>query len=209
MDFALNGTSFKPSARNALLDTGTSMILLHHPDWVKAINAVCDWVDAQFSDSEATSKPIKCKHTGSGFVTITNCDTGCVKRMPKIELQIDSVVYQVRAQNYLRAVTPTPRVLFDEHQKSYKLQYYATFRIFPTLKKQWILGSPFLADYYQVYSLDRNQVGLVPSVHANADPEVLAVVAPWSRDDASSQALELASCLGAIVLTILIRNTCL
>ena len=33
--------------------------------------------------------------------------------------------------------------------------------------EKWILGTPFLNLFYQVYDMDRNQVGLVPSIYVN------------------------------------------
>lgn len=119
------------------------------------INIICDGVALEFANSLETGRPTQCKHTGQGFVQITNCDIGTVKRMPKLEIQIDSHIYQVRAQNYLRQVTPTPVIIFEENKRGYKLSDYCTFRVFPTQKKEWILGQPFLADFYQVYTLDR------------------------------------------------------
>lgn len=48
----------------------------------------------------------------------------------------------------------------------------ATFLIFPQRESGQdaiILGAPFLDDYYQVYHLEKNMVGLVPSVYTNDD----------------------------------------
>ena len=48
----------------------------------------------------------------------------------------------------------------------------ATFLIFPQRdsgQNAIILGAPFLDDYYQIYNLEKNTVGLVPS--ANTNPE--------------------------------------
>ena len=42
-----------------------------------------------------------------------------------------------------------------------------TFNMYGTNKKEWILGAPFLNDFYQVYDLDRNQMGLVPNIYVN------------------------------------------
>lgn len=92
-DFTVNGTHIRPSVRHATLDSGTGMMLLHYPDWVKIINEICDGVKQEFNDSLNTSKPIQCKHTGQAFVQITNCDIGVVRRMPKMEIQIDSITY--------------------------------------------------------------------------------------------------------------------
>lgn len=208
-EIAVNGTHrFKPTVRKAMLDTGTSMILMHTPDWINLINHICENVTQIFIDSQDTAKPIKCMHTGNGFVTILNCDRGCVLRMPKIEFQLDSTVYDLRPLSYLKQFAPTSKILFDENQFSYKLSYYSTFRIFPTHKKQLILGAAFLNDFYQVYTLDRNQVGLVPSTYVNFGEGVLSSP-PWSRDELSSQIMELASCFAAVILTLAIRNTCL
>ena len=41
----------------------------------------------------------------------------------------------------------------DEFSEGGETIYFATLRIFPTLSKQWILGLPFLSDFYQVYEV--------------------------------------------------------
>jgi hypothetical protein len=50
------------------------------------INIICDGVALEFANSLETGRPTQCKHTGQGFVQITNCDIGTVKRMPKLEI---------------------------------------------------------------------------------------------------------------------------
>merc|ERR1711862_958734 len=40
-------------------------------------------------------------------------------------------------------------------------------------EKRWVLGSPFLNDYYQVYDMTRNQIGLVPSTYTNPSPNAI------------------------------------
>ena len=80
-------------------------------------------------------------------MTITHCGKECQNKMPRLSLQIGSHVYLIRPQSYLRVVSPTPVILFED-KKLYRLFDYCTFRIFPTHKKQWILGSPFLNDFY-------------------------------------------------------------
>ena len=40
---------------------------------------------------------------------------------------------------------------------------YCIFNMLGTNKPIWILGTPFLNDFYEVYDLKRNQVGLAPS----------------------------------------------
>ena len=77
--------------------------------------------------------------------------------MPKIELRIDSYTYQMRAINYMKLhMSRDQVVVYDENEISEEFMYFCTLKIFPTLKKQWILGTPFLADFYQVYDLRRN-----------------------------------------------------
>lgn len=115
MKLTVNGTTQKPSVRSALLDTGTSMLLLYYPDWVKLMNTLCHDIELNFNDTLNTSNPIMCKHTGQGFVTVTNCGKGCVERMPKLEIQIDSTIYSIRPTQYLKAVTPNQKVLFNEY----------------------------------------------------------------------------------------------
>lgn len=48
-----------------------------------------------------------------------------------------------------------------------------TFAIYGQKEKRWVLGSPFLNDYYQVYDMTRNQIGLVPSAYTNPSPSAV------------------------------------
>jgi hypothetical protein len=51
--------------------------------------------------------------------------------------------------------------------KTYPQNGIATFLIFPQAvagQDGIILGAPFLNDFYQVYNLDKNTIGLVPSI---------------------------------------------
>ena len=109
-----------------------------------------------------------------GMIKITHCDQErCVPEMPKIDIRMDSYTYQMRPQNYLKVgQTSDMVVVYEEDEISEEISFFCTLRIFPTLKKQWILGTPFLADFYQVYDLRRNQIGLVPSAYVNNDPEL-------------------------------------
>ena len=50
-----------------------------------------------------------------------------------------------------------------------------TFGIYGQKDKRWVLGSPFLNDYYQVYDMTRNQIGLVPSVYTNPSPNAITL----------------------------------
>lgn len=50
-----------------------------------------------------------------------------------------------------------------------------TFGIYGQKDKRWVLGSPFLNDYYQVYDMTRNQIGLVPSAYTNPSPNAITV----------------------------------
>jgi len=56
--------------------------------------------------------------------------------------------------------------------KVFPLEGYATFLIFPQKdhgQDSVVLGAPFLNDFYQVYNLEKNTIGLVPSVNTNPE----------------------------------------
>ena len=46
-----------------------------------------------------------------------------------------------------------------------------------------MLGSPFLNDFYQVYDLDRNQIGLVPSNYSNPNTDSITVAQADNVDE--------------------------
>lgn len=66
-----------------------------------------------------------------------------------------------------------PAIIYDDDEMSEDTSFYCTLKIFPSSQERWILGAPFLSDFYQVYDLQRNQVGLVPSKYINSNPEKL------------------------------------
>lgn len=141
--------TFRPKVNNVLLDTGSSIILMYYEDHAKFLTLLCDYIDAAFNATRNTTKPIECLHQGYGFITIPNCDVDCLKRLPVINLTIDSYNYGIRPNQYLKVNQDgDPTVLIDEDEKSEDISFYCTLKVFPHMAEQWILGAPFLNDYY-------------------------------------------------------------
>ena len=93
---------------------------------------------------------VKCMHS-NGMVSIPNCDATCLRAMPNLQMQVDSYIYYIRPANYLtlHSIGETRMVVEeDEFSELGDKRVFATFRIFPTDEKKWILGLPFLSDFY-------------------------------------------------------------
>ena len=71
-----------------------------------------------------------------------------------------------------------------------------------------IIGAPFLDDFYQVYDLQRNQVGLVPSIYVNApnDEGIFASSPPESVDMKKTKPIVLWLLVGGWLIAAFLRN---
>ncbi len=71
-----------------------------------------------------------------------------------------------------------------------------------------IIGAPFLNDFYQVYDLQRNQVGLVPSIFVNApnDEGIFASSPPESVDMKKTKPIILWLLVGGWMIAASLRN---
>jgi hypothetical protein len=126
--------------------------------------------------------------------------------MPMFDVQIDSFYYNIRAQQYLKVNQDAgPVVYYDVDEFSEDTSYYCTLRVYPISRKQWILGATFLNDFYQVYDLQRNQIGLVASKFVNSNPEQLGHIPPENVDDKLRYYICLYAPLGTIILLQLLR----
>jgi hypothetical protein len=98
-------------------------------------------------------------------------------------------------------------VIVEEDEQWESVKKYATLKIFPYQNKEWILGLPFLNDFYQVYDMKRNQIGLVPSKYTNNNPELLLQIPPESKDETPRFWIIVMSCFGVFLITFLLRNS--
>jgi hypothetical protein len=58
-------------------------------------------------------------------------------------------------------------MIFEDFNQTGPLEQHCQVNLYGMSSKQWILGAPFLSDYYQVYDIKRSQMGLVPSAYVN------------------------------------------
>jgi hypothetical protein len=68
-----------------------------------------------------------------------------------------------------------------------------------------VLGSPFLNDYYQVYDIQRNQIGLVPSIYANPSPQNMTVPQADNVDEKFTNVFCLCLYASFLFLTVIVR----
>ena len=155
---------------------------------------------------------VKCQHS-NGLVSIPNCDAKCLAAMPNLQLQVDSYTYYIRPANYITLhASGDSKALYEEDELSDQTEkgdkkVFATFRIFPTAEKKWILGLPFLADFYQVYDIARNQVGLVPSRYVNVNADTILQGQAESLDEKYRMLICLYIPLIAFIIVAFVRNT--
>lgn len=135
----------KPSLRSGIVDTGTSMIMGYYEDIDDIQRAQCNFINSNI--------PASCYNSLPGEVYVDNCTDENLSKMPPLKFQIDSHVYVTRPKQYFL-------------QQEMDGQFFCTSTLVGTQEPEWILGSPFLNDYYQIYDMKRNQVGLVPSIYA-------------------------------------------
>ena len=84
---------------------------------------------------------------------VENCTDAVLDQMPILKFQLDSIVYSTRPR----------QSLFQEEMEG---EMYCTSTLVGEDEGFWILGGAFLNDFYQIYDMKRNQVGLVPSKYA-------------------------------------------
>jgi len=99
-----------------------------------------------------------CLDSGNAII-FTNCvSVGKDSNLPNVQLSIDQYLYTLPPSFYasfansMGTQSNTCMLLWDYES---------------TENDKWILGTPFLNLFYQVYDMRRNQVGLVPSIYAN------------------------------------------
>ena len=89
-------------------------------------------------------------HNGWQHYLIKDCaEDKLIKDMPKLRIQIDDYIYEIDATSYVK-----------------RMGNFCVIQLIGDPEERWILGTPWLNNFYQVYSIDKNQIGLVPSIYA-------------------------------------------
>lgn len=151
-------STFRPQVLSALTDTGTTIFVMYYKDLEYFQQEVCRYVEKKLSGM--ASGP-SCTPFAYGYQRITGCSKEVFDALPIFHLQLGSYMYMLQAQQYMDLV-------HGWHDGS-----VCTFAIYGQKEKRWVLGSPFLNDYYQVYDMTRNQIGLVPSTYTNPSPSAI------------------------------------
>lgn len=80
------------------------------------------------------------------------------------------------------------------------------FGIYGQMEKRWVLGSPFLNDYYQVYDMTRNQIGLVPTVYVNPSPGQIGSPNAVNQDELYAKIFVLAVGVSLYIFSQVVRS---
>jgi len=120
-------------------------------DYENLVGQICSFTEKMHMEMVPPRKDVKCIHQG-GLVSIPNCDQKCMQVMPNIHIQIDSYIYYIRPASYVKLHSKgDSSIIVEEDEESTNggdKTFFATLKIFPTAQKTWILGLPFLADFY-------------------------------------------------------------
>jgi hypothetical protein len=139
---------FRPSVNRAFTDTGTTFVLVPETDFLKFVDVLCQYM-------RESGKNMDCLASGNAIL-LTNCGSvGKDSNLPNVQLFIDQYMYTLPPSFYAsftNSMGNTCMLLWDYSSKE---------------NDKWILGTPFLNLFYQVYDMRRNQVGLVPSIYLN------------------------------------------
>ena len=155
-----NGTEgkdfeFRPSVNRAFTDTGTTFVLVPKTDYFKFVDVLCKYI-------RQSGKNMDCLNSGyRNALLLTNCvSVGKDSNLPNVQLFIGQYLYTLPPSFYAsfvksnddKSMGNTCVLLWDYSSKE---------------NDKWLLGTPFLNLFYQVYDMKRNQVGLVPSIYVN------------------------------------------
>eukprot|EP00347_Sterkiella_histriomuscorum_P004811 403359005 len=116
----------------ALTDTGTTYTYLPQAEY--------DFIMSKIQ--KAMPSYMKLRMTRYGESVFTGCDDSSV--FPSIQVQIDEYIYEIPSSSYMQ---------------NYQSACYPMLGV--SKNDFWILGVGFLTNYYQVYDMKRNQIGLV------------------------------------------------
>lgn len=126
-----------------------------------------------------------------GYQRIQGCTKDVYEALPIFHLQLGSYMYQIQPAQYVDRLTDRD---------------LCVFAIYGQTEKRWVLGSPFLNDYYQVYDMTRNQIGLVPSAYTNPNPSQATVPNAENIDELQSKIFVIAIGVTLYILSQIVRS---
>lgn len=77
---------WRPLVNNALLDTGSSVIMMPQSDYDIWIRELCHAIDVRFADRPSDGKKVQCNTNAWGFTTVSNCDKESIYDMPAFDI---------------------------------------------------------------------------------------------------------------------------
>lgn len=119
-------STFRPQVLSALIDTGTTILIMHTRDLEFFQTEVCRYVEKKLSGPS-------CTPFAYGYMRIEGCTSDVYETLPLFHMQLGSYMYTLNPQQYMDR-------LVDRD--------ICVFAIYGQSEKRWVLGSPFLNDYY-------------------------------------------------------------
>eukprot|EP00347_Sterkiella_histriomuscorum_P000579 403375303 len=131
---------FMLDTNRAIIDSGTSYILMPYNDFSE-FKRVIDSINS------------KCGMDAQTNLYTCQCVTQVHSDFPNIEITLGENTYTIPSTSYM-------------HRQNFKCY----FRVLPQSYNQgiasfWILGDVFMINYYSIFDIDNQRVGLVGSVH--------------------------------------------
>ena len=143
------------------------MVIVPKVDYYAFKDIICNAIRKSGKNMDCITNTIdasgrrKLYHTSTGKIdAFTNCvSVGSDSNLPHIELFINQFMYTLPPSFYARfnpQISPHCEFSFDYSAVS---------------DNRWVMGVPFLNNFYQVYDMKRSQVGFVPSIYVNNQKE--------------------------------------
>lgn len=140
----------------AILDSGTSYVLMPLDDRAALVKYFKDDFGLDFVQSTASSQILKATCTSEQF-----------DNLPDMKIQINQYIYTLPKKSYvLQQFNVCYLLIMAKNFGS-----TTTYQFDPSTGKStlvsspgiWILGNNFLTNYYSIYDLENTRIGLVPS----------------------------------------------
>ena len=169
------------------------MLRLPKKDFLRVLTAYCKHIEMNQPKRTRENRfnLLEC-YRDEDWAYIDNCNIKNLNTdLPDLKIQIDKYIYTIKPDQFVLPLTGYGRVC------------YINIRDEGTESAHWILGSPFLNQYYQVYDMQRNQQGLVASIYENnADGQKVKAVINTDESYSSNQIIIISVCLLVVITAI-------